>query len=325
MAAFTTPLTLDEAIRAGQMTAEDTALLETFLPGRAQRPEQEINFWTVFPWVDIPGALNFKYTRELALPTVTPRGLNETITRTMASTEQITGSLKIYESEWIVDHAMLRTPAGVEAYVRQQVMHGKAIMQTVQNHIFKGDETSSAHQITGLQAQCTGDQLVSEGSTSGGDPLQIATLRDAIDRCYGDGPKVILCGKGLARRLDAAVGLAAVGASIREGQTMWGAKARTFDGIPIVPVADFDGSDNVLDFSEAGEGGGSTATSLYVVALGGNDVHGYRNGGLVSHEVAEASVEPARIGRLMMLPQLAIKRVSAAVRLYGISNAAVIA
>lgn len=324
MALFTTPLTLDEAARSGQLTERDAALLETFLPNRTQRPDQQINFWDAFPWLDLQGVLKYEFRRELALATVTPRGLNETITRAVPSTELVSESLKIYSTENIIDDVLLRTNAGPGERAIQMSMQAKAIMQTVQNHIFKGDETSSANQLTGLQARITGSQLISEGSTSGGDPLQIINLRTAIDLCYGDGPKIIACGKGMARRLDAAVGLGSIGAAIREGQTMWGMKATHFDGIPIVPVAGFDGSDNVLGFTEVATGGGTTATSIYVLALGMTDVHGLRLGGLVPTDL-RSSVDPGLIDRLTFLPGLAIKRISSAVRLFGISDAAVIA
>jgi len=324
MATFTTPLTLQEANRAGELSQVDAALIETFLPSKTQRPDQMANFFNVFPWLDMAGVLSYQYTRELGLPTVTPRALNETITRSVGSTEQVKEALKIYSHEFIVDEVLLRTSAGAAARATQASMAAKAVLQTIQNHIFKGDESSSANQLTGLQARITGDQLVSEGSTSGGDPLQISNLRDSIDRCYGDGPKVIVCGKGLARRLDAAVGLAGVGAAIRSEQTAWGMKAQTFDGVPIIPVADFSGGDTILDFSEAGAGGGTTATSLYVLCLGNSDVHGLRSGDMWGGDVKSSS-EPGDVSRVTFQPGLAIKRATSAVRHYGISDAAVIA
>lgn len=325
MADFTTPITLLEAARTGQLSALDAMLFETFLASRTQRPDQMINFWDVFPFADNPGKLTLEYQRELALPTITPRALNETVTRSVGSTETVKESLKIYPAEYIIDEVLKRTDAGARTLATQASMHAKAIMQLVQNHVFKGDETSSANQMTGLQARITGDQLISEGSTSGGDPLQVINLRDLIDRCYGDGVKILAMGKGMARRMDAAVGLSGIGAAIREGQTAWGMKAMMFDGIPIIPVADFEGKDNVLGFTEAGAGGGTTATSIYCLHLGPNDVHGLRNGGLFDHNVEQSSVDPGFIGRLTFLVQLIIRRTVSAGRLFGISDAAVIA
>lgn len=324
MANLTTPITLTEASRAGGLSERDSALVETFLPELTTRQGMGLTFLDVFPWMNTTG-LSYSFTRELGLPTITPRGLNQTVTRSVGSTEDVTEALKIYPAEYIIDEALMRTPAGALTMARQARLHVKALMSTVQNHIFKGDSNTSAYQIDGLQSRITGDQLVSEGSTSGGDPLQVANLRDAIDRCNGPN-KVLFMGKGMARRFDAAVGLAGIGASIREDMTMWGAKARTFDGLPIIPVADLDGTDNVLDFSEAGAGGGSTATSIYVVSLGEDGLFGLRNGGWMDgHKNLEDTTAQALLGRMLYLPGIAIKNSKSVVRHYGISDAAIIA
>lgn len=325
MATVTTPITLDEAARSGGLSERDSALVESFLPQFSTRQGMMgLTFLDVLPWKNVSG-LSYTFTRELGLPTITPRGINQTVTRSTGSTEDVTEALKIYPAEYIIDEALMRTPAGRLTMARQTALHAKALMSTVQNHFFKGDSNSSAYQLDGLQSRITGDQLVSEGSTSGGDPCQVSTLRDAIDRCNGAN-KVMFMGKGLSRRFDAAVGLASIGASIREDMTMWGMKARTFDGIPIIPVADLDGNDNVLDFSEAGAGGGSTATSIYICSLGEDGLMGLRNGGwLDGHRELDDTVAQAQLGRMLFLPGLAIKNSKSVVRLYGISDEALTA
>lgn len=324
MATVTTPITLAEAARTGQLSERDSMLAETFLPVQTTRPDMGLTFLDVFPWKNISG-LSYEFSRELGLPTITPRGLNQTVTRSTGSTENVTESLKIYPAEYIIDEALMRTPAGQMTMARQAALHVKGLMSTVQNHIFKGDSNSSSYQIDGLQTRITGTQLVSEGSTSGGDPLQIATLRSAIDLCYGPN-RVIFCGKGLSRRFDAALGLSAIGGAVQIGETAFGAKAKLFDGIPIIPVCDLDGTDNVLGFTEAGAGGGSTATSLYIVSLGENGLHGLRNGGWMDgQQQLPDTVAQAQLGRLLYLPGVAIKRPQAVVRHYGISDAAIIA
>lgn len=321
MATFTTPITLLEAARHGSLSAVDTALIETFRPGFQQRPGQPINFFDIFPYTDHPGVMMVEYPRELGLPTVTPRGLNETNTRSSASTETVKESLKIYSSELVMDVVMQRLSVGPTVLARHLSMHAKGLISTVHNHIFKGDEQSSPNQITGLQARITGDQLVSNSSGTGA-ALSIANLRAAIDRCYGD--NIVICmSKAMSRRMDAAVGLAGVGASIREGQTNWGQKATMFDGLPIVPIADMKGQDNILQFNEAAEGGGSSSTSIYILSLGSEGVHGLRNGGMWNNTAPDTPAAEAHA--LTMLVGLAIKRVEAAVRLYGITDAAVVA
>lgn len=325
MATFTTPVTLLEAARTGKLTQIDSALVQTFMQDQTKRPGQLVNFFDVFPFQDVPGALEYTFQRELGLPTITPRVLNSTVTRSVASTEMRTEALKIYPAEFIIDKALLRTNAGTLTANTQFSMHAKAILSTYQNHLFKGDAGTTQAQVTGLQQRCVGTQLVTNGSTNGGDALSIAKLRSAIDLCYGEN-RVIVCGKGMARRLDAAVALTTVGATIREDMTMWGVKARTFDGIPIIPIADFYGTDNILDFTETGDGGATaTATSIYILSLGSDGVMGLRNGGLLDWSLPSgAAGEQANIYDMMFLGGLAVKRPQAAVRLYGISDAAAV-
>jgi len=324
MATVTTPVTLEEAARTGMLTERDATLYETFMPPLATRQGMGLTFFDVMPWKEVSG-LSYEFTRELGLPTITPRGVNQTVTRSVGSTENVTEALKIYPAEFIIDEAILRTPAGRLTFATQASLHVKALMNTVMNHFFKGDSSSSAYQLDGLQGRAAGDQLVSEGSTSGGDPLQIANLRLAIDRCNGAN-KVIFCGKGLSRRFDAALGLSAIGGAVQIGDTQFGGKAKLFDGIPIIPVADLDGGDNILGFTEAGAGGGSTATSLYVCALGSQGLMGLRNGGWTEgYKELPDSVAQANLGRMLFLPGLAMLNAKSVVRHYGISDAAIIA
>lgn len=328
MATITTPVTLLEAARTGLLSERDTKFVEVFRQDQTVRPGGQVNFFDIFPWLDVPGKLEYTFQRELGLPTITPRGLNSTVTRTVASTETVTEQMKIYPAEFIMDKALLRTDAGRATLLHQTLMHGKGLLNTIQNHLFKGDQSSSAHQMTGLQARITGSTyLISEGSTDGGDPLQIATLRQALDACYG-GNRVIVCGKAMARRLDAAVSVTSgVGSITYIDQEQWGLKVKAFDGVPIIPIADFAGTDNILDFSEQGAGGTTaTATSVYVLSLGEDGVHGIRNGGLMDWTLPSgATGEQADVTDMMFLPGMVIKRPQAAVRIYGVSNAPVIA
>lgn len=327
MATITTPVTLLEAARTGQLSERDSKFVEVFRQDQTVRPGGQVNFFDIFPWLDVPGKLEYTFQRELGLPTITPRGLNATATRTVASTENVTEGMKIYPAEFIMDKALLRTDAGRTTLLQQTLMHGKGLLNTVQNHIIKGDGNSSAHQFTGLQARIVGDFLISEGSTDGGDPLQIATLRQALDLCYG-GNRVIVCGKAMSRRLDAAVSVTTgVGSITNVEIKQWGVKVKAFDGVPIIPIADFYGTDNILDFSETGAGGSTaTATSIYVLSLGEDGVHGIRNGGLMDWTLPSGTAgEQADVTDMMFLPGMCIKRPQAAVRIYGISNAAVIA
>lgn len=323
MATFTSPITLLEVARAGRLSVLDQALVNKFAvqwTGNSDR-----TFFEVLPFKDLPGALGYEFQRELGLPTITPTDFNATLTRSVGSTEKVVEHLKKYPAEIIMDLSLLRTAAGQAALAQQLAMAGKAILEKYMLDFFKGDEATTPAGITGLQARCTGSQLNSEGSTSGGDPLQLAELDETIDMVNGPNKVIFMC-KGLKRRIDAAARTPSVGGNVWYQSDEWGRRQAFYKELPIISVADFNGDDNILGFNEAGAGGGTTATSLYVVSLDEEEgVCGLRNGFLDPHGVAESSAEPGRIDRLTGLFGLAVKKIKAAARHYGISDAAVIA
>lgn len=323
--AFTGAITLNEAARSGQLAKIDQLLYERFSidnGGRDGLPK----FYDVFPWENTPGSLLYKFRRTLALPNVAPRNLNEAVAAdTKGQVEEVTEAFKIYETSTVIDQVLLQTDAGRASMVEQTMLHFTALMQIVMNHVFKGDETSTAAQITGLQARCTGGQLLEEGSTDGGDPAQIASIRQLIDTVNGPN-KVLFMSKAASRRADAAVSLAGVGGQVQVGIDTWAGKATAIGGVPIVPIADFDGADTILAYDEVGSGGSTaTATSIYCVSLGGNGLVGQRNGLAAPRAVGDVGLESSMRNKLLGLFGLALKTPKCAARLRGISDAAWVA
>lgn len=324
--AFTGALTLNEVARQpGGLTRLDQLLYERFSiehSGRDGMPK----FYDVFPFENTPGKLFYTFRRQLALPTVTPRNLNENVSAdTKGQTEKVTEAFKIYETSTVIDQVLLQTEEGQQEMVEQFAMHFAAMLQEYMTDVFKGDETSTPAEVTGLQARCTGNQLIEAGSTNGGDALSMAKVRQLIDQVNGPN-KVLFCCKGLSRRFDAAVGLAGVGGQVQIAQESWAGKCTVVAGVPLIPVADFDGDDNILDFDEVGAGGSTaTATSLYCASLGGNGVSGQRNGLAAPRSVGDQGLESSMRNKLLGLFGLALKTPKCAARLRGISDAAIVA
>lgn len=321
--AFTGALTLTEVSRQpGELTKIDQLLYERFSMmngGRDGLPK----FYDVFPFENTPGKLFYKFRRQLALPNVAPRNLNENVAAdTKGQTEVVTEAFKIYETSTVIDQVLAQTDEGRAEMVEQNVMHFTALLQIYMNHVFKGDETSTAAQVTGLQARCTGSQLLEEGTTNGGDPCQISSIRALIDQVNGPN-KVLFMSKAAARRADAAVSLSGVGGQVQVGIDTWAGKATQIGGVPIVPIADFDGADTILAYDEVGAGGATaTATSIYCVSLGSNGCVGQRNGLAAPRAVGDVGLESSMRNKLLGLFGLALKTPKCAARLRGISDAA---
>ena len=324
--AFTGALTLNEVSKqAGGLTKLDALLYERFSlenGGRDGMPK----FFDVFPFEDTPGKLFYTFRRQLALPAVAARNLNENVAAdTKGHTEKITEAFKIYETSTVIDQVLLQTEEGKQELVEQAMMHFTAMMQQYMNDVFSGDETSTPAEVTGFKARCTGDQLIEAGSTNGGDACSVAKVRQLIDQVNGPN-KVLFMSKGMSRRADAAVSLSAVGGQVQIGVESWAGKCTTINGTPVVPVADFDGDDNILDFDEVGSGGSTaTAGSIICVSLGDKGAVGQRNGLAAPRTVGEVGLESSMRNKLLGLFGLALKTPKCAARLRGISNAAWVA
>jgi hypothetical protein len=323
--AFTGAITLQEAARSGSLTRIDQLLYDRFSIDNGGRDGLP-TFYSVFPFEDTPGSLSYKFRRTLALPNVAPRNMNENVAAdTKGQIEEVVEAFKIYETSTVIDVALLATDAGRQHMVEQSGLHFTALLQIYLTHVFKGDESSTPAQVTGFQARLTGGQLIEAGSTNGGDACSVAKVRQLIDAVNGPN-KVLFMSKGMSRRADAAVSLAGVGGQVQIGVDTWAGKATAINGVPIVPVADFDGNDSILAFDEVGAGGATaTAGSIYCVSLGGKGVTGQRNGLAAPRQVGEVGLESSMRNKLLGLFGLALKTPKCAARLRGISDAAWVA
>lgn len=323
--AFTGAITLNEAARSGSLAKVDQLLYDRFQidnGGRDGMPK----FYDVFPFENTEGSLLYKFRRTLALPNVQPRNLNEPVAAdTKGQVEEVSEAFKIYETSTVMDYVLSLVQAGNQHMVEQMMLHFTALLQIYMNHVFKGDETSTPAQVTGLQARCTGSQLIEAGSTDGGDALSVAKLRQLIDAVNGPN-KVLFMSKAQSRRADAAISLAGVGGQVQIGVDSWAGKCTTVNSVPIVPISDFDGVDTILAQDEVGSGGSTaTATSIYCTSLGGNGLVGQRNGLAGPRPVGDVGLESSMRNKLLGLFGLAPKTPKCAARLRGISDAAWVA
>jgi hypothetical protein len=306
-------LTLLEA--AKQMRGEDVraTIIEIFASAT--------DLLSVMPFVDIQGNA-LRYNTENTLPGVAFRGLNEGYTESTGVINPQVESLTIAGGDLDVDTFITRT-MGADQRGAHEAMKLKALSHTWSHKFIKGDSTTSQKEFDGLQKRLTGTQLVSNGSTSGGDPLSLLNLDAAIDAT--DSPTHLLMNKTMRRRLTVASRTTTVGGQIDFTVDQFGRRLTMYNGLPIL-VADGNGDlFATLAFDEAGAGGGTTATSIYVLSLGDGMLTGLQNGAPDVRDLGELDTKPVARTRIEWYSGMALFHPRAATRLYGISNAAVVA
>jgi hypothetical protein len=281
----------------------------------------ETDLMSVFPFEDIEGNA-LKYNTEAALPGIAFRGVNESFSESTGIINPQVESLVIAGGDLDVDNFILKTQ-GEDQRSTQEAMKVKALSHTFSHKIIKGDSTVDPREFDGLQRRITGLQLVANGATSGGDPLSLAKLDEAIDAV--DGATHLLMAKALRRRMTAASRSSSLSGFITYEKNDFGKQIAMYAGLPILEA---DGNGDLfatLGFNEAGSGGGSTATSIYVLSLGEGKVHGIQNGVMDVRDIGELEAKSAKRTRCEWFAGMVVAHPRAASRLSSISNAAVVA
>lgn len=267
----------------------------------------------------------YAYNREGALPSVAFRGVNEAYTASTGVINPLVEALRIAGGDLDVDTFIVGT-GGEGVRATHEEMKVKALAAELTRVIIKGDSESQPREFDGLQGRLVGTQLVEAGSTNGGDPLSLLILDEAIDLCTTGGEKVILMNKAMRRRLTAAGRATAVSGYITYDQDSFGRKVTQYNDIPIITCYADDGGTDPIAFDEVGSGGATaTATSIYVLSLGDGLVSGLQSGIMDVRDLGELQTDPLWRTRVEWFVGLCVEHGRAAVRLRGISNAAVVA
>lgn len=274
------------------------------------------------PFMDVNGG-SYAYNQEGQLPGVAFRGVNEAYDESVGVLNPQVEVLRIAGGDLDVDKAILAMH-GEQVRTVHEAAKVKALALYLTKKIIKGDSSSDVREFDGLQNRITGSQLIAAGSTDGGDPLSLAKLDEAIDAV--DGPTHLIMSKAMRRRLTAAARSSSVGGYITYTTDAFGRKITNYNDLPIL-IADYDDTgDRILDFDEVGPGGSTaTATSIYVVSFGENMLTGLQNGVMQVNDLGELDSKPVKRTRVEWYVGLAALHGRCAARLWGISNAAVVA
>lgn len=306
------PLTLIEAAKLETGDVVRQAIIELYAGSS--------DVLRVLPWTNISGNA-LKYNRESNLPGVGFRGVNEAFLSSTGVLNPITEPLVIAGGDLDVDRFIIKT-MGASQRSLHEAMKIRSLGLSFTRKFIKGDQSSDPREFDGMQTRIVGSQLIAAGATANGTPLSLEKLDEAIDQTLN--PTHLLMNKGMARKLTAAV-RAGVGGDIAFGLDEFGKRVASYNGLPIITVdLDADGV-SILPFTEAATSGTATATSIYVLSLGGEGINGIQNGGVDVRDLGELQTAPVYRTRVEWFTGLAVYNGRAATRLWSISNAAVTA
>lgn len=310
-------LTLAEA----QKDAENGGLFEKATVIELFRRNSDLMEAMMFP--SIMGSA-YQYNIETALPSTSFRGINEDFSPSHGTISPQVEAMKIAGGQIKVDRAMMKMH-GERAYSRQLNMKVKALVRNISNNIIKGDSGSDAREFDGLQQRIPiGDgQAISNGGTSGGDAPSLANLDDAIENTAE--ATHILMPRTLKTKLVGALRDTSITGHVTQTKDNFGRTQERYRDLPILTGYPKSKGDDFLPFEETATGGGSTASSIYVVSI--------REDGLHMPQVGELDVgEPEKVSQgagiwqdIEWIMAMAIEDPHAVTRLHSVSDAAWVA
>ena len=283
----------------------------------------EMSAWLrAMNFINIQGN-SYAYSQEATLPGVAFRGVNESYTGSEGIVNPLAEALRIAGGDLDVDKFIVDT-MGMGVRAQHESMKVKALAAEITRVMIKGDSESNPREFDGLQKRCVNNQLIANGSTSGGDPLSLAKLDELIAAVPGC--NVLFVNRALLLiRFTAAMRTSAVAGNIMQSRDDFGKPLLSYNGIPLLPAyPDNDGTDP-LAFSEAGPGGGTTSSSIYAARVGDGYYSMIQNGVMRVTDLGELQTQPLLRTRVEWYPGQVVEHGRAVARLWGISNAAITA
>lgn len=264
----------------------------------------------------------YAYNREGVLPGVAFRGVNESYTESTGIINPLAESLKIAGGDLDVDKFLVQT-LGPQVRSQHEAMKVKALAAEITRAMIKGDSESNPREFDGLQKRCTGNQVVSNSAANGGAALSLAKLDEAIDAVPG--ASAILLSRAMKRKFTKAARTSAVAGNIDFTQDAFGRPQTTYAGLPLLVAYPENDGTEPLAFDEAGTGGGTSCTSLYIVRMGAGYVKGIQNGTMSVTDLGELDTAPVYRTRVEWYLSMCLEHGKAAARLRDISDADIVA
>jgi len=281
----------------------------------------------VLPFEEVAGG-TVEFQVEKKLPTPEYRAINAGFNDSYGEVEDRIEKVVIAGGEVKIDTAIIKLK-GANVVNTQTTMFLKALQAQFHNNFFNGDSTIDPRQFSGLRARAFGTQLLAAGNTSGGDPLSLSALDEAISKVRPLSPIAqvrIYSNMKMRLRYAAAIRNQAIAGYVVQDKNEFGQPSMSYGGIPWMPIEEDATGVQILPFLEAQTGGGTPAsTSIYIVAFGENDVSGIQTGGIDVRDLGEMQTETKRLIRFDWLANFATYNPRSFVRLSGIRDAAIVA
>lgn len=274
------------------------------------------------PFRDIQGSA-LKYNREETMPGIGFRGINGSYPESTGIVNPQVESLAIAGGDLDVDKFLVQT-MGETTRSAQEKMKVRSLALSWTRTFIQGDSSTTPEEFDGLRKRLTGTQLISAGSTSGGDALSLSKLDELIDSVID--PTGLYVNKTVRRRLTAGSRATGVGGFITYDVDSFGRPLERYGNLPIYILDEDNNRNKILPFTEAGAGGGTAQnTSIYCVSLGDMKVQGIQNGGIQVTDLGELQTKPCYRTRVEWYAGVGIFDGRSAARLYGVRDAAVVA
>lgn len=280
---------------------------------------QSSDILAAMPWKTVSGP--YQYSREATLPGIAFRGINETYTPDFSIENPQVEQLFIAGGEADVDNFLLALDAGRRA--REEARKIKQMARALTSKVLTGNNETDPREFDGLQTRIGSGQTISNSATSGGGALSLAKLDEAIDATQE--PTHLIMNRSLRLKFQAAMRDQTLSGNLALTKDDFGRPVMTYAGLPILVGYEAGPDAKILPFTEAGTGGGTTASSIYVVSFKEGMVCGLQLGGMKVTDLGELESKPAHRTRIEWHTGMCIENPYAATRLRDIANAAIVA
>lgn len=276
----------------------------------------------VLPFRDIQGSA-LKYNREETMPGIGFRGINGSFTESTGVVNPQVETLAIAGGDLDVDKFLVQT-MGEGTRSAQEQLKVRSLALSWTRTFIQGDSATTPEEFDGMRKRLTGTQLIAAGNTSGGDALSLVKLDEVIDSVVE--PTHLIMNKNMRRRLTAASRATSIGGFINYGVDEFGRQVEMYGNLPILIVDEDNNRNKILPFTEVGAGGGTAQTcSIYCVSFGQLKVQGIQNGQITVSDLGELQTKPCYRTRVEWYAGFGVFDGRSAARLYGITDAAVVA
>lgn len=271
----------------------------------------------------------YAYNKELALPGVAFRSVNEAYTESTGTFVQATESLVILGGDADVDKFIVQTRGNLnDQRALQTRAKVKAASYKFQDTFFNGDVAVDTKAFDGLKKRLTGTQVIDFATNGAGvNPADgnafFDALEDLISRVPGlaAGNGAIYANRSIQAKIKSAGRRLGGVDYFREDAT--GKRVLAWNGIPILDPGMTAAGVNILPQTET-QGSSSLASSVYAVKFGQDEsdgaVTGLTNGGVMVDDMGHLQDKPAYRTRIEFYCGLATFSGQAAARLRGVLN-----